>query len=510
MPGGTPPQPEEDFLTEIERYLDKRKFIRSIGKEPEDIAQTERYFEQYILRNQPNFADKSALRILLSEDGLEIFKNSYYLFFRVLKVLVVVFFVLSLISGAMIVVNAVNGEVEEPDPKKPTPHLFSRLSIGNLFDDKETRDRRSDMAFKHIRETLRRREKAKADEGEQAESESETQSEQATDEGTAQEEDREESGQEKQTEEEQAEVIDIPLSPKEKKLFGVYKLLVGLDVAMCLVLFLALVCLFFYINSLRTPVDTSEGVGSQDGPRTRESVTSGEASLSTASSRPFSMRHFSFFRDAKSSIKNYSLQIDVTEPWDFEEQNRDRLVYANEAFFKRPKTPNASSKESARPDGLKHLLRHSRSADDYWDFFTDNLGVQLRSLRFVYDFRGSLENFSSAAESLTRRAHFRRQLQRRQSGRASSQASPDQHHKLKDCLDRMTEDVLVHAQTAKRRLGVDSIERIEFDDLRGFKIIKVFMSFYSLRDKHKVAAYLSNVSIPNPSDPSRAPGPRSP
>lgn len=76
----------------------------------------------------------------------------------------------------------------------------------------------------------------------------------------------------------------------------------------------------------------------------------------------------------------------------------------------------------------------------------------------------------------------------------SSQITQAQRSHLQANVDRCTERILVHAQRAKRKLGVENIHRIDFANLRGFKIIKMFLSFHSLEDRQRVAEFLERVS----------------
>lgn len=391
---------------QIFEYLDEQKFIKSLGEEPEDVAQTEKYFERFVLRNQENFARKSTAHILFRENGLEIFKNSYFLFFKVMKVLILLFFVLSLIATAMIIINAGNGETSQPHPGQPEPHVFTNLTLGNLFDDEKTRNERMGAAFRDVIKQLRDEAREEAEEeGEWAESESEPRPEESTgDAGSGN-----ENTVEAALEDEEGDSVNIPLSAKEQKLFGVYKLLKGLDIAICLVFFVSLVVLFFYIDNIRVPQSKAETPAPNGGPG---SVNSEGPLTSKSSSCPHPPKNFSFFRDLKTSIKNFSLEIDIREPWNFEETNKKHFIYSNPQFWNTSDGSSNKKKKSIHAKCFKDLLRHSRCADDFRDFFKNNLDVTVKSLRILFDFRGTLEHFSKAAKCLKRRERFKQLLKK--------------------------------------------------------------------------------------------------
>lgn len=59
----------------------------------------------------------------------------------------------------------------------------------------------------------------------------------------------------------------------------------------------------------------------------------------------------------------------------------------------------------------------------------------------------------------------------------------------------MAEEILAHTQKVQRGLGLDQVDHVDFSDLRGFKIIKIFVSFKSLEDKNRVSNYLKEVRM---------------
>ena len=399
--------------------------------------------------------------------------------------MILLFFLLSLIAGAMLAINSANGEKEGLDSDESDPHIFSTVTVGNLFDDPKTRDQRTGASFENIKKFLQQQPTPQADADELPEIDSELQSEDPMEDTLATGPDSEDAQIEGQLDDEEHEVVSIPLSPKENRLFTVYKWLEGLDIAICMAFFICLVGLYFYIDYVAVPTSSGSRRNPRDAPGTKESLS--------AETPPESNRNFSFLRSIKASIKNYSLQLNIKEPWDFEQRHKNKLLYWNPKFHQTP--DRAAAKHLKQAKAFEDLLEHFCSPDDFADFFWANLKIRVKSVRFCFDFKGALAKLSAAAMCLKKREQFKAQLAHTRGTLASSSSQSDRLDELKDSIDRTAEQILANIRSAKRSLGVERVERIDFDDLRGLKVIKIFVSFYSQRDKSRVAAFFERVCV---------------
>jgi hypothetical protein len=401
--------------------LDRKKFIESLGKKVESVESTEKYFDLFLVKNQDPIKDRSFPQYVLKEDGLETFKDSYYLFFKLNKMLIIVFLILTLLSIPMLVIYSQNGmkKLEKSESETETQSdnkekdWFTFLTIGNLFEDKDRRLHRLDKSLEDV-----------VSEIEAAEKDLEIIQEELDVPNKA-----------TKTESESEE--HVPLSDIEWKLYNIYKVIYALDITTSVCFFIFLVVAFWFINKTKSFVvletmETNkemEGVGQNQFNFDVESsqLSRGRASRHVSPAEEVKM---SFYRDLGKSIKDYTLELDIIEPSDFEFRNKQKFIYFDQKEDniediesvrtndrntgdrslrrnrEKPRSHIGDTEQKKYQDFIQ-LIEENRNKSAFENFFESRFGIRVRSLRFVFDFKQSLPDFASLSESLIKRKEFK-------------------------------------------------------------------------------------------------------
>lgn len=322
---------------------------------------------------------------------------------------------MTILSLAILALYSSNGEKAKEESEYEQIDFFTLFTIGNLEDDEERRLHRLNLSLKSIVEEIK-----------QVDEDIEVieNNEQTTQTMTYVIQNPEGSKSSKD------DPIHIELSVVEERLFKIFQKVYWLDIAISCIFFIFLVLSYWYINKKKTFPDCSEKNGKSSKKKTPENqfqfdVESAELSRHVS---PADYNNLSFHRDLGKTLKDFTLELNILEPQNFEKENRKRFIYFNNDILKnesiytssvptndrskimsssiRKKINSKKMTEIEKFEKFISLIVQNKDKRAFEDFFKINFKIGVQSLRFVYDFKESLFDFAYLSECLIKRKEF--------------------------------------------------------------------------------------------------------